>query len=316
MSLRWRPAVSSDIEYCLSILVNRTGGGLVGEATALRIWKQLTEEPFFLSAVVEFDATPGRRFPAFGAAIFASPDFVQRELDCPSQDINSRVIAGLAMGRRVLASRLEVARGNAALGLDVVIIGGMWRDACMLPEERREIQILLVRSFVESLAGYRVRRIIQETADPATDEYLRRSPEFQAVAKFPQGGRTLYVMTAESVKPFAGSFGNAIFSYREPNLHLLPSHQELLVSSLTGATDMELAALLKLSPDAVKARWRSVYQHLTHSRPDLLAGTASAGRGLQKRHLVIEYVRRHPEELRPYDWSFRSGTALRRAAFH
>jgi hypothetical protein len=55
--------------------------------------------------------------------------------------------------------------------------------------------------------------------------------------------------------------------------------------------------------EAVKKRWRSVFDKIAVKRPDLLplsAGAEVSGRrGPQKRHMVLAYIREHPEELRP-----------------
>ena len=38
--------------------------------------------------------------------------------------------------------------------------------------------------------------------------------------------------------------------------------------------------------------------------PDLVRDIESReGRGAQKRHRVLDYMRTHPEELRPFDWA-------------
>jgi hypothetical protein len=41
--------------------------------------------------------------------------------------------------------------------------------------------------------------------------------------------------------------------------------------------------------------------------PDLVRDAVDhEGRGAQKRHRVLAYVRSHPEELRPFDWATRN----------
>ena len=74
--------------------------------------------------------------------------------------------------------------------------------------------------------------------------------------------------------------------------------------ALTGKTDAELSAELGLSIEAVKKRWMSIFDRVDEFKPEMLAKTDADndGRGPQKRHRVVAYVRAHPEELRPFSW--------------
>jgi hypothetical protein len=80
--------------------------------------------------------------------------------------------------------------------------------------------------------------------------------------------------------------------------------QALLVAALDGKTDAELSEALDLSVEAVKKRWVSLFARVEQFMPDILESmdVDSTRRGPQKRHRVVAYVRRHPEELRPYAW--------------
>jgi hypothetical protein len=111
-------------------------------------------------------------------------------------------------------------------------------------------------------------------------------------------------MTQESAQGMPGSVGNVLFSIREPTLRLRDSDQQLLIAALRGATDRELASGLGFTLSAVKARWRSAIARVEETMPDLVCDDVyHEGRGSQKRHRVLAYVRSHPEELRPFDWT-------------
>jgi hypothetical protein len=82
------------------------------------------------------------------------------------------------------------------------------------------------------------------------------------------------------------------------------------LAGLKGLTDSELADELEISFSAVKARWRSTFARIADSMPSLVTDTSDReGRGLQKRHRVLSYVRNHMEELRPYDWQLDSNSS-------
>jgi hypothetical protein len=83
-------------------------------------------------------------------------------------------------------------------------------------------------------------------------------------------------------------------------LNLFAWHSGLSV----GATDEELADKLGISSFAVKTVWREIYDRSSSFFPECNSahfgreGTAEH-RGKQKRHLLLAYLRDHPEEMRP-----------------
>jgi hypothetical protein len=60
----------------------------------------------------------------------------------------------------------------------------------------------------------------------------------------------------------------------------------LLIGALNGLEDAEVAVSLKRTPAAIE--------------PELSRDTVGGVRGPQKRHRIFNYLRNHPEELRPY----------------
>ena len=305
MPIIWRTATWRDIEESLSFHGAYKGDARVGSDAALRCWRDLVRDPFFASAALVADpAIRGYRLVGVGASVLVSRAFADAEIANPRPDINSRIIASIHSGRSVLATRNEVARANACGGVDVVVLGGIWHDQILSAAERQEVQTILATSFTEALSGYRVRDILHETANEPAREFVQRSIVFSTIAQFSELGRFIHLMTSESVKAVPASLGNVIFRYREPLLRLRDSDQQLLLSALRGATDQELSTLLGLKVSAVKARWRSAFARIEQTLPGLVADVGDrGGRGLQKRHRVLAYVRNHLEELRPYDWN-------------
>lgn len=290
-----------DIEPCLSLQPTGRGDGATGVADALIFWKFVAQQPFFLSAVLEADPLiRGHRLVGFGSAILVTSEFMEAEV------ANSRpnVTARIAADRSALASSEAVAYLNACEGIEVVILHSAWRDDILSASERAELQTLLVLGLAEVLAGFRLRRVLCETTSRATTEFHRRSAEYRLINEFSEGEHALFLMTRDSATALPGSIGNVLYHPLKPVLHLRGSDQRLLLAALRVSTDMELAAELKLSCAAVKARWRSIFAHITASMPHLIEESDEhEGRGMQKRHRVLAYVRAHPEELRPYDWS-------------
>jgi hypothetical protein len=296
----------NDIQLGLKLQERNLGAALVGTEAAIESWKILAVDPFFASVVLEsVPAIQGHKLIGFGASIMVSAAFADAEITNPRPDINSRIIESIHSGRSVLATEREVAQANAGQGVDIVILyGSCWRYEILNSAEGQEAQNHLARGFTEWHAGYRMKRIFCETADAHASRYLENSIVYKVIAKFPEQQRTLFCMTRQSVEVVAGSLGNVLFSYREPVLRLGASDQELLLAASNGATDAELASDLGITLSAVKARWRSALARIEESMPDLVHDDEDReGRGQQKRHRILAYVRSHPEELRPFDWT-------------
>ncbi len=118
-------------------------------------------------------------------------------------------------------------------------------------------------------------------------------------------GRHPYLIgtTREEALARVGTYAFEVFSYVPPRFHFSLEEQELLHHALLGRTDAELGLALHASLATIKKRWASVYDRVASVDPDLLPGPAetvpSGGtRGPEKRRL-LDYMRRHPEELRP-----------------
>ena len=305
MPITLRPATGNDIELGLSFQPKYRGDALVGVTAALEAWKHVTRDRFFNSCVLESSSLPrSQRMVGFGASVLVSTSFVDAELANPRPDINSRVITSIHSGQSVLATPHEVAQANSGDGVNVLILCGTWRHQILSPQDLQDTQTISVTGFVELHAGYRIRRILQEPAAEPEKSFVRSSVEFRLVANFPEAGRELFLMTRESVQGLPGSVGNVLFSVREPVIRLRDSDQQLLLAALRGATDQELASGLGFTLSAVKARWRSTIARVEETMPDLVRDVVDhQGRGAQKRHRVLDYVRSHPEELRPFDWA-------------
>ena len=114
----------------------------------------------------------------------------------------------------------------------------------------------------------------------------------------------MVVATRDSVLTAPYSVAAALYRYRAPVLRLRPAEQKLLAAALAGKTDAELSADLGLSIEAIKKRWMSIFERVDEFKPEILsrADADGDGRGPQKRHRVVAYIRTHPEELRPFFW--------------
>src|SRR5215813_3274979 len=306
----WRPISESDVSECLNIQPACLGDQIVGRRTAIGVWKSLLDHPSFHANVIESErAIAGHKILACGMGVFVTKAFADGEIRNPRPGLNSRIIAGLASGESVVLSRTQIGAGNAGEGLDFVNMYGTWRDGIMNADQLAEAQALLGTSFVEHFAGYRFNRVLKEAIGHSRIALARATGTYRIVAEFQESESALAVVTRDSVLAAPYSVAATLYRYQSPVLRLRPAEQKLLAAALTGKTDAELSADLGLSIEAIKKRWMSIFDRIDEFKPGILSrGEAdSDGRGPQKRHRVVAYIRTHPEELRPFSWDTKRG---------
>jgi hypothetical protein len=177
-------------------------------------------------------------------------------------------------------------------------------DDSLSEEEQFEAVPLLWSKYSEYLKGHRVRTVTSEIMSTSETRFSRGSGI--ELIELAEVGHFLACATRRSVADFPSSVGFQVFNYAEPVLRLRETDQELLLAALKGGTDEDLGSTLRLTQDAVKARWRAVFARIAEAKPDLVEDDGRVqGRGRQKRHRVLGYLREHLEELRPYDWRAR-----------
>jgi DNA-binding CsgD family transcriptional regulator len=304
----WRPISDSDLTECLEIQPACLGDQIAGRSTALRVWKGLLHEPSFLANVIESErAIAGHRIVACGMGVFVTKSFADHEIKNPRSGLNSRIVAAVASGDSPLLSRAQIAAGNAGAGIDFVNMYGTWREGIMNNDQLSEVHALLGTSFVEHFAGYRFNRVLKEAVGQSSIALALATGTYRIVAEFKKSESALAVATRESVLAAPYSVAAALYRYQTPELHLRPAEQSLLIAALAGKTDAELSEELGLSIEAIKKRWMSIFDRIDEFKPEILSreGADSDGRGPQKRHRVVAYIRNHPEELRPFSWEAR-----------
>jgi hypothetical protein len=299
----WREAQEDDLDTCLKLHPHSLGHEIIGRGRAMAAWKELLRNPGFVCRVIEEELPGGkRRVLGFGSSVFVTPEFAEEEIRNPRSGIVSRIIAGTVNGEPVLLGRPEIARANADYGMDAVFLSTPWWDTSNALEFA-EMIMAGVRSCVEAHAGYRLRSCMVEVSGEQAHSLGAAAGGFVTVKDFSDVNRVLISLRKEHAASVSTSTGNLLFHYREPVLGLGEADQLLLLAALRGPVDRQLADRMNLSLASVKKRWRSIFSKVEDRMPALFAGVLAdreGKRGPQKRHLVLNYVREHPEELRPF----------------
>jgi hypothetical protein len=122
-------------------------------------------------------------------------------------------------------------------------------------------------------------------------------------AAFPGGTRALAIIEKSTLEASDATVLAQHFSCPLPRLFLRASDQELLLAALENPTDDWLTRALGLTKEAVKRRWSVLFERIDKEMPELFESIKTGDRrvrGPQKRHVVLAYVRKHPQELRPF----------------
>ena len=309
----WRKAAAVDLPECLNLHPAKKGAEIVGDARARGAWRQLFDMPWTTrSAVVEWQRNGTTEIVGFGLAAFVKKSFVEAELHHPQPGLNARIIASLAGGKSVIATYDEVRDANTRGDLQQVILQTSWKDTRLTATERDEVRVLLGLAYQELHAGYHFSRILVELVDALDLWHIEGLRVFQVVDRFEafrranpgtpwNQERALVTVTPESMRNDPHSIAAPLFHHHlDPQFAFTRGEQQLLEAALEGADDASASRALFVSVPAIKHRWKSIFERVAAIRPALCPSDGDGTRGTQKRQRILNYVRSHPEELRPF----------------
>ncbi len=313
--LSWRKTRKADLVQCLALHPGKNGAEIVGPGRALKAWRQLLEMPHATrSAVIERHAKGRVEIVGFGLASFVKRSFVEDEARNPRPGLNARIIESLVNGNPAVATYAEVRDANTRGDLHQVILDTSWKhDGSLTPTQVDEVRVVLGRAYQELFAGYRFSRILVELVDEVDLWHVRGLKAFRAIDQFENFHRAnpatkwsrtrcLIEVTLETIRTDPHSVAAGLFQHHvAPQFAFTRGEQELLELALDGADDGAMAKSLFVTLAAIKRRWSTIFERVGAARPDLCPSDGEGTRGIQKRQRVLNYVRSHPEELRPFD---------------
>ena len=240
----------------------------------------------------------------FGLTVFVDHATGAALMTDPRPRIGASLLADPA---RSILDREAIGKGNANGGLHMVVVSQGWDFSGVVGNPWPQLLGSILKEFEDVHAGYQLSAIMGEVFGDGGDVLLK-SRAFPNTRQFTAAGRGValpslvyWITRCEAEVGFSTLL--PMFSYGVPRLLFTPQEQRMLRHALSGATDAELALQLGASLTAIKAQWRRVFDRAavvdeTLVGPDYPgAGT----RGMQKRHVILDYVRRHPEELTAYE---------------
>lgn len=307
-----RSVAVQDIDACLALL--RGGAAYPDSALPLiaRAWRRLLGDEALIASVVEHASHGGPpTILSFGASAFIDPDWADAAVGSREPYLTLRTLRAELGGRSPILRPDEVA-SQAALNLLVLHYA---EDRSLPPPAAAAVRYRTFQAFVEVHRGYPMGKIIQEFWDEMDPEFILNGwgrvvndydDYWQLLAHEDRPARRPFLIgvSRADVAANPGNIAAPMFLYSPPRLGFSRGEQRLLRQALVGQTDIELAHDLNVALTTVKSRWRSIYDRVGRSAPEILppaamAATPRAARGREKRRRLLAYLREHPEELRP-----------------
>lgn len=268
-------------------------------------WAALDRVDAIPFAVVErvFPAGPSQ-LVAHGASVFLSDAMAERLKDEPF--VAAQVAREALSGGDGVFGLKEVRKGQVRGDLNLLLLHAQYLEAPTGAMGEAEIYEVLARSFFEHHRGYRIRQCFIEAFSPEAARHhlgsgLRVRADHGAAEASPQTPWLLGVSREESEENPGARIASLFVDY-PIRIGLRKIHREVLSLALLGAVDEEIAEGLCLTHSAIKRRWESIYETVDREAADVVWGNRlnlGPVRGPERRRHLLNYLREHPEEMRP-----------------
>jgi DNA-binding CsgD family transcriptional regulator len=293
------------------------------------IWNRLLASDQLLGMAIEDSSLPADgRIVGMGLSAFLHPAFTARYLAQPTPYPSLQVYRALQAGMPALLPPADVARASASGDLTVFVLH--YGQNIGLDQPRgMEVLRLAHAAFRFTHEGFGVGRVLQE----GYGEQLRF---LQAGGMLLESDYASYYAAQDGepppeLRPYLCGLDRAdaeaklpgttvayLFQRAEPRFGFSPAEQRVLLRALIVDSEHQVATELGLSPNTLKKVWRSIYQRVERVDPSLLPASADGlgrggivTRGREKRRVLLDYLRGHMEELRPFAGPDGKGSSMR-----
>lgn len=314
MRLRLRHARESDLPAILPLLRDGFVYDAVRRQQLVRFWGEILATRSGETALLEDLGRPREhRVVGAGISVFVADGFVERARRAERPYLGLQLLELWVAGHSPVLERQAICRAQTQGGLNLFIIHYGWPEGELSASELDEVRHGLIEAYAVHHKGYFLRLCFMEVVGCAEMEVVRRlgGQVWSDYADFfakkplppPEQRPFLFGITREEALKLPGSPIFSVFCSPEPRCAFTPGEQDVLRLALAALTDEAIAGELGLALITVKKRWQAMYQRLAVAGVDLLAETDGlhplSHRRLERRRLLVEFVRAHPEELRP-----------------
>lgn len=296
--LRYRPGCIGDVRHAIPLLQpeRESLGEFVWSRLPALIPKLLERE--VVKAYVIDEISTGR-LRWFGLSAFVAPAALSTALQMSATPFRQLLFGSALGGAAPFLGQEQIAAGNSASDLILAVLLCQPDVSEYTESEGGLLFRIAYESFCFAHSGFGLADFWQEVSDRKRAEILAGlGLELHRKVVTEDGTENLllrYTPERAAANPaYAMSF---VFNRLPPRFGFSSRQQQLLESALLDVSDKDFAARHRLTDDAVKKRWRAIYDRVCLVEPSL---AEAEGSGSNQRRLLLGYLRRHLEELRPY----------------
>jgi hypothetical protein len=314
MPLTLRATHPGDFPQCLEITHDRfLFETQKSRAELFNFWGKILAGRLAMSQVVVDSGRPkGKNIVGFGMSFFATRDFAREARTTLPPFLSQQVLRRWKKGKRhsPFLDPQEVARFNAHGGLSVVTLhyGVEPRKFFLLELPAR---LKMFDGWKSLYSGFRIFEYLHEVYGQGEKknmlstgcvvrrdyaEALNLSPLVRDTRPFLTG-----IDAGEAVKK--PSVPISFFIFSPPRFGFSQGEQDVLEKALGGEIDRDIAPALRLTVWAVDKRWQRIYAKVEKVEPSIL-GPAGKKNDMEyqktRRRFLLDYLRDHMEEMRPY----------------
>ncbi len=316
--MKFRAGRIADIEPSVAML--REHGGWRAPA---HVWAALPDivaagiaDGTLLFQVFEDDeVAAGPALAAFRISAFIDESFAIGFAFEPHPYVSARIWQLLLDGSMPLLDRAAVAEHNALGTLRLGVLHWCVRDSNPLAGQTLRVLAQVPNAWQFAHGGYHVESIAFYEVYGKAHATVMRNIGYRCYEGFPALPHDARERLDDDLAPYcfhaerhdmqlgtAAMVGVSMFHAAQPRFGLSPAQQRMAVLALEGAADRQLAAELGIGYDSVRKAWEAMYARVSDVDPAVLPDAASGRghRGTEKRRVLLEYLRRHLEELRPF----------------
>ena len=320
ISLMARKGSAQDLANCYALHKSlRLPYAQPSRGILLEMWRALLSSGAMQLFLVEDRSKPlSSRIVSFDASVFVTDEF------CAEARFTLPPYIGVELVRRYRSHQLpvlnsaQIARTNTGDGLNVLMCFEGRAEGGFAPEQFLAVREKQNEALYLALRGYHIKEFLvepigRETAQWTLDAGARFRRDYsndfrQNRLPEPESSQRPFLIGLTKKEAFRhpGSSIAGLFIYTAPRFRFNLSQRVLLQHALTGETCEQLAASLSLSHWTVKKRWRAIYERVMDVDNELLPrpiayGAHVSSRGEERKRHLLNYLRQHLEELRPYE---------------
>jgi DNA-binding CsgD family transcriptional regulator len=272
------------------------------------LWTNLVDNDAIEARTITSVTVDGVQVDAFGASVFLRPGLFEELVSRPRPHLAESIYRAMLAGERPVLTGREIAKANSGAGVDVCVLHFCERPVDLNDPIGQQLLAMGHAAFRDAHLGYNLRALMHQNFRPQHKVFLLASGmalfhEFTAnEAGNVDDASVIVGMTRErSLAEPVGSPISLLFRTELPRIYFTASERRVMRAALSGASDRDIAKQLGVSRDAIKGAWKNVFRRVDEGARKLSALDASREGGTtQRRRQLLEYIRQHPEELRPY----------------